>query len=575
MEFPVGNLPKSMPMQVWRPPDAGIPPTAEQRAFLKKAAAEFVVEHQLTPPMPFDELREHAEDMLDTHKIETNFRDYVAVLLNNASWEDTLAGIPFERRLLLMPKCMRKEEVCSAPFDELGLLCKDCGQCSLPDFQEEAERMGYAVLIAEGSALVTAIIETGKIDAIVGVSCLSVLEKAFPFMEAAAIPGIAVPLLQGDCLDTNVDLDHVWDVIHLTSEDKTRRMNLDTLRSEVTSWFTTEALSEIMGPTNDPVEITAREWLGGEGKRWRPYLAACAWRALQDDLEAPFPDDFKKVAVAVECFHKASLIHDDIEDDDDLRYGEPTMHAVHGVDVALNAGDLLIGEGYRLIGEAADAGPTNIVSMLRIAAQGQRDLCLGQGTELNWARNPKALKPAQVVEIFARKTSPAFEVALRVGAAYAGADEATHKVLAEYSNAMGIAYQINDDLDDHSNTVDPNDIEALRPTLLLALAHQKATGDTKKYLGQLWQRQRPEGDLVATVNNLYEELEVLKRAENLLESYKERAVMSLKTLHNPNLKGLLRRVLGKIFTKVEIKEWCREYETRNAASREASTPIVV
>ena len=59
------------------------------------------------------------------------------------------------------------------------------------DLQNEAERLGYAVLVAEGSALVMAIIQTGKIDALVGVSCLSVLEKAFPYMESAAIPGVA------------------------------------------------------------------------------------------------------------------------------------------------------------------------------------------------------------------------------------------------------------------------------------------------------------------------------------------------------------------------------------------------
>ena len=53
-------------------------------------------------------------------------------------------------------------------------------------------------------------------------------------------------------------------------------------------------------------------------------------------------DGLKKVAVAVECFHKASLVHDDIEDNDAERYGEPALHSQHGVPVALNAGDLLI-----------------------------------------------------------------------------------------------------------------------------------------------------------------------------------------------------------------------------------------
>ena len=190
------------------------------------------------PPLVLDELREHADTSSRAPACRPIYRDYVGVLLNNEVWREQLATVPFERRLLLLPKCLRVEDKCPAPFDEFGLLCKQCGLCTIQDLQEEAERLGYAVLVAEGSALVMALIQTGKIDAIVGVSCLSVLERAFPYMEAAAIPGVAIPLLQDDCKDTTVDIDWVWDVIHLTSDDRTRRLDLDALREEVETWFT-------------------------------------------------------------------------------------------------------------------------------------------------------------------------------------------------------------------------------------------------------------------------------------------------------------------------------------------------
>ena len=150
-----------------------------------------------------DELREHADAIVAAAGVDPAYRDYVGVLLNNEVWREHLATVPFERRLLLLPKCLRVEDKCPAPFDEFGLLCKQCGLCTIQDLQDEAERLGYAVLVAEGSALVMALIQTGKIDAIVGVSCLSVLERAFPYMEAAAIPGVAIPLLQDDCNDTD------------------------------------------------------------------------------------------------------------------------------------------------------------------------------------------------------------------------------------------------------------------------------------------------------------------------------------------------------------------------------------
>src|SRR3978361_1545504 len=105
---------------------------------------------------------------------------------------------------------------------------------------------------------------------------------------------------------------------------------------------------------------------------------------MQVDPETPLPFGLRRIAVAVECFHKASLIHDDIEDNDDLRYGEQTVHAQHGIPVALNVGDLLLGEGYRLIAES-DAPAEARAEMLRVAAMGHRNLSLGQGAELFWA----------------------------------------------------------------------------------------------------------------------------------------------------------------------------------------------
>src|SRR3990170_1517341 len=153
------SLPRILPIQPDRPPQANIPPSLAEREELRTLARAYVAE---------------------------------------------------VRPILPMPKCLRVEAKCPAPFDEFGLLCKKCGLCSIQDLQEEAERLGYAVLVAEGSAIVMSIIETGKIEAIVGVSCISVLERAFPYMEAAAIPGVAVPLLNDDCIDTTVDLDWIW-----------------------------------------------------------------------------------------------------------------------------------------------------------------------------------------------------------------------------------------------------------------------------------------------------------------------------------------------------------------------------
>ena len=558
------KIPKHVVQQRFRKPKENVPQTVEERNRVVQLIRNYVAEFNPVPPQPLDQLKEHADRLIEMSGLDPKHRDFIGVLLNNEMWREQLATVPFEKRLLLLPKCLRVEEKCPAPFDEFGLLCKTCGLCTIQDLQGEAEKLGYATLVAEGSAIVMSLIQTGKIEAIVGVSCISVLERAFPYMEAAAIPGVAVPLLQDDCINTTVDLDWVWDYIHLTSDDKTRRLDLGSLREEIDFWFTPASLDLIMGSVDGRSEQIAREWLARAGKRWRPFLAVAAYQALRDDLNAPLPEDIKKIAVAVECFHKASLIHDDIEDEDAERYGEKTLHEEHGIAVALNVGDLLIGEGYRLLA-TNQVSPEQIAAMVKVASIGQRELCRGQGAELCWAREPAPLASRQVIEIFRKKTAPAFEVALRIGAIYADLEKyhESEDTIQAYSEALGIAYQIRDDLSDLGLDGDTNDIEGLRPSLLLAIAHEKAKGEQKEILKQVWQRRIPEGWNSERIEALYEEVGATERANVLLETYKEEGIRCLRDLQNQSLKGLLRRVIGKIFNDTEIKGWCKEFEEKN------------
>jgi geranylgeranyl pyrophosphate synthase len=558
------TLPKPVAPQRFRAPKKNIPQTPPERNALMLAVRAYVERERPVPPLPAAQLREHAEKLVARLGLDPVYTDYTGVLINNELWRESLAAVPYERRLLLIPKCLRVESKCPAPFDEFGLLCKQCGLCSIQDLQNEAERLGYAVLVAEGSAIVMSLIQTGKIEAIVGVSCLSVLERAFPYMEAAAIPGVAVPLLQDDCIDTTVDLDWVWDYIHLTSEDKTRRMDLGTLREEVDFWFTPLSLDAVLGPAQGETERIARQWLGRAGKRWRPFLTVAVHQALQSEPGTPVSESLKKVAVAVECFHKASLIHDDIEDGDSTRYGESTLHEEHGVPVALNVGDLLIGEGYRLIAESGYSAD-QCAHMLRIAAQGQRKLCVGQGAELLWARSPKPMASVEVLDVFEKKTAPAFAVALHLGALAAGSDAHAEvaRVLEQYSRSLGIAYQIRDDLQDYTGEAGdaPDDITRGRMGVVLAAGWERAQGEAKAVLDAHWRRVEAVGAADArAVRDALQTSGALDRCRDLLERYKEESIRSLGDLENASLKGLLRRVVGKIFNDTEIKGWCKEFE---------------
>src|SRR5207245_8178950 len=143
------------------------------------------------------------------------YTGWMMVVLATEFWKDQVASTPPSRRLFLLPHCLKHAEGCPADYDEFGLDCKKCCACSIADFRSLAEEMGYKVLVAEGSPIVLKIIVSGYVDAIVGVACLNVLEKAIDKILLAGIPCMAVPLLSSNCRSTSVDNDWVFELIGL------------------------------------------------------------------------------------------------------------------------------------------------------------------------------------------------------------------------------------------------------------------------------------------------------------------------------------------------------------------------
>src|SRR5207302_9485434 len=126
--------------------------------------------------------------------------------------------------------------------------------------------------------------------------------------------------------------------------------------------------------------------------------------------------------------------------------------------------------------------------------------------------------------------------ALRLGAIYAGESEEITEVLGAYSEALGIAYQIRDDLSDLGSEGETNDIAAMRPSLLLAIAWERAEGEQKASLESLWRRSLPAGTTTAQIETLYGELKDGERARQLYETYKDEAIRSVRVLEKVSVK---------------------------------------
>lgn len=516
-----------------------VPNDTAVRLELERKINEAIRREHLIAPMDWDELMEHRDRLMEEQEIPAHYKDFVAVLLSNAVWLPVLRKIPYERRVLLLPQCLRREDVCQAEIDEFGLLCLECGGCSIGRLQPFAESLGYSVVVAEGTTIVTQMIESGQVEAVVGVSCLSVLERAFPHMAAHAIPGVALPLLREGCVGTDVDNDWLIQVLQEYRPDEHyTRIDLNALQKEVADWFTEPTLRPYLVLHDSSTEACALDWMVQGGKRWRPLLTLATYRALTGSTSTPAA--LKTVAIAVECFHKASLIHDDLADDQEERYGLPSLHEQVGRNVALNAGDLLIGEGYRLLAESGFA-PDVSAKLLGIAARGHRDLSLGQGEEL-WAEQYRTpLTHEKIIEIFGRKTSPAFCVALSVGAVCAYADNPTLEALQQFSDALGVGYQIQDDLEDADEDKAEVAADAARES-----NHRREPGVaaewTPSILSVLQRRLEAEG-------HASPERAARGEATSLLEHYRSEAMGSLRGLRNGDLKALLHRLCSRILKR--------------------------
>ena len=129
-------------------------------------------------PLTVDQMEVIVRQFLTDNNLPEGYLGWVMVVLSSEFWRDQVAATSPSRRLFLLPHCLKHAEGCPADYDEFGLECKTCGACSIADFRAEAEKMGYKVLVAEGSPIVLKIIVSGHVDAIVGVACLNVLEKA-------------------------------------------------------------------------------------------------------------------------------------------------------------------------------------------------------------------------------------------------------------------------------------------------------------------------------------------------------------------------------------------------------------
>ncbi len=209
-----------------------------------------------------------------------------------------------------------------------------------------------------------------------------------------------------------------------------------------------DRLLEASIPPSDapPARLHAamRHLLFPGGKRLRPALAMAACEAVGGPTAAALP-----AAAAAELIHTYSLVHDDLPcmDDDRERRGRPTVHVLFGDALAILAGDALLAAAFQVIAEASDPSPAErrLAAALDLArAAGSLMLVGGQVDDLALAVDEA--DPARIESIHRRKSAAMIAASITAGARLGGADAASVERLRRFGEALGVAFQIADDL---------------------------------------------------------------------------------------------------------------------------------
>ncbi len=247
----------------------------------------------------------------------------------------------------------------------------------------------------------------------------------------------------------------------------------------------TVALDELLpraeGPESRLTEAMRYAALG-PGKRLRPFFALEAARLFDIDERSVL-----RAACALECVHAYSLVHDDLPcmDDDDIRRGRPTVHRAYDEATAVLAGDALLTKAFEIIPACQEAGADahRVLKAAAILARAAGDHGMVAGQVLDLLNENRSMTAEELMNIDAKKTGAMICAAAGIGCALAGASAEQEQAADCYAKALGLAFQIQDDILDVEGDAETlgkpigSDVQNDKATYvtLLGLAQSKET----------------------------------------------------------------------------------------------------
>jgi geranylgeranyl diphosphate synthase type I len=287
---------------------------------------------------------------------------------------------------------------------------------------------------------------------------------------------------------------------------------------------------------------------GERGKRLRPAVALLAAGAAGGEPQTAAP-----VAAAVELLHNFTLIHDDVQDESAIRRHRPTVWGLWGVGQAINAGDALFAAAHLPLYRIAATDMTAELRLRLLEAFDRMTIAIveGQTLDLGFEARPD-VSPGDYLEMIAGKTAAIVQFAAWAGALLGGADEAASARWAEFGLALGLGFQIRDDLlgiwgaQEATGKAPADDVRRRKQSLPILLLRERLDDTERAELSRLFSAPNVDRAGVARVLALMEREAVREEVESVIASYHDRAAAALIAAAQPGSNPARDRLLALV-----------------------------
>jgi len=288
------------------------------------------------------------------------------------------------------------------------------------------------------------------------------------------------------------------------------------------------------------------------GKRMRPLLGLLAYASIAGEHRRALPG-----AAAVELGHNFSLVHDDIEDGDIERRHRPTLWTVHGVPQAINTGDTLFSLSRIALHRLSDLGfpDRTVLRLMRLFDETCLALCEGQYLDIAMSTSEELMSVDTYFDMIGRKTASLIAASIQAGAMLATDDD---EVVARYRSfgwALGLAFQLNDDLlgiwgPTQTTGKEPSDVAHRKKTLPVIYAWERATSEDRDRLATLFSEAEPSTADVEEIVAILERTGAREYTRDQARFYRDEALREIDAagVVRPEVRARLEEIIVSVIT---------------------------